>query len=148
MTRSIRVLALLGFTFALAGCSSNGRLKTAVVSGKVTFNGKPVPNGTVLFIPETPGPTATGEIGPDGSYALTTYQKGDGAVLGKHKVVISAMEDTTSKLPEDRNPLPPSIVPDKYTHPTTSDLREEVEDKVNVKDIALTGELSGGKRKR
>src|SRR5262245_12780055 len=113
----------------LSGCG-DGRPKTAIVRGTVTYKGKPVPNGTVTFVPDG-GPTATGEIGPDGSYALTTFKKGDGAVLGAHKVVIAAMQDMAGRLPEDRNPLPPPIVPDKYTSIGTTDLRATVEDKEN-----------------
>src|SRR5262249_17280259 len=118
MNPCVRLVAvgLLGLAAAgTAGCD-NGRPKTAVVKGKVTFNGKPVPHGTVLFVPVVPGTTATGAIAPDGSYSLTTFKKGDGAVLGKHKVAILAMDDKPGALPTDAN-LPPPIVPDKYSSP-------------------------------
>jgi hypothetical protein len=128
-------VALAGAVCVLAGCGSD-QLKTAVVRGTVTYNGKAVPNGTISFIPAS-GPNATGEIQPDGSYTLTTYRQGDGAVLGKHTVVIVAMEDMSNRLPEQRNPLPPSIIPDKYTSQATSDLRAEVKDQVNTIDFAL-----------
>jgi hypothetical protein len=128
-TWSSRVVLLGVVCLSPAGCG-DAQLKTAVVRGKVTFNGKPVPNGTISFIP-TAGPTATGEIQPDGSFTLTTYRKGDGAVLGRHTVVIVAMEDMSTRLPEARNPLPPPIVPEKYTSLATTDLRREVKDEVN-----------------
>jgi hypothetical protein len=147
MFRYLLGLAILGLALGLAGCAKKG-MKTAVVKGTVSYDGKPLPYGSVLFIPESPGPTATGEIGPDGTYTLTTYAKGDGAVLGKHKVVVSAQEDTSNQLPDSRNPLPPPIVPDKYTNPATTDLRAEVEDTVNTKNFELTGELSSKKKKR
>jgi hypothetical protein len=123
----------------LSGCSS-GRPKTAIVRGTITYKGKPVPNGTVSFIP-TSGPAATGEIGPDGSYTLTTFRPGDGAILGTHKVVIAAMQDMAGRLPEDRNPLPPPIVPDKYTSIGTTDLKADVEDKENIINFDLKGDL-------
>jgi hypothetical protein len=134
-------LARVGFAgavLALAGCGSD-QLKTAIVRGTVTYNGKPVPNGTISFIP-TSGPSATGEIQPDGSYTLTTYRKGDGAVLGRHTVVIVAMQDMSGRLPEQRNPLPPPIVPVQYTSLATSDLRAEVKDEENTVNFSLRDE--------
>jgi len=137
--RSLSSRALV-FVFAaslvVAGCGPRGEA-TAIVRGKVTYNGKPVPNGTVNFIP-TKGPAATGEIQSDGSYALTTYKAGDGAVLGDHKVVIVAMQDMGNRLPESRTPLPPPIVPVKYTSLATSDLTAEVEKKENTINFELT----------
>jgi hypothetical protein len=103
----------------------------------VTYKGKPVPNGTVLFVPDA-GPQATGEIGPDGSYTLTTFRPGDGAVPGTYKVVVVAMQDTSNRLPEDRNPLPPPIVPDRYSSIATTDLTAQVKDGENTIDFPLT----------
>jgi hypothetical protein len=139
---SRHVLLVTAFV-SLAGCGGD-RLRTAVVRGKVTCNGKAVPNGTISFIPAS-GPTATGEIQPDGSFTLTTYCKGDGAVLGQHTVVIVAMEDMSTRLPEARNPLPPPIVPDKYTSLATTDLRREVKDEVNQVNFDLVDEKKKGR---
>jgi hypothetical protein len=121
--RSIIALALL-FTVAL-GCGRKQGMETAPVSGKVTYKGKPVPNGTVMFVPAE-GPAATGEIGPDGSYKLTTYANNDGAVLGTHKVSITALQDTGGGLPEQRSGTPPSLLPSKYLSHDTSGLTAEV----------------------
>src|SRR5205823_12586516 len=60
-------------SFALAGCGGGGP-KTALVRGTVTYKGKPVPNGTVTFIPAS-GHHATGDIRPDGSYTLTRSEE-------------------------------------------------------------------------
>jgi hypothetical protein len=127
--------ALLGLALA-AGCAS-GDLPTAVVTGKVTYDGKPVPNGTVLFVPAA-GPPATGEIQPDGSYRMTTYANGDGAVLGKHQVCITALQDITGRGAEERTPLPPPIIPEKYMHRATSGLTADVQPGENTIDFALT----------
>ena len=98
----VRMLVALSLaTAVLAGCSKNGGLITAPVKGKVTFKGKPLPNGTVMFVPGE-GPAATGEIGSDGAYRLTTGSI-DGAVLGNHKISITALADIGSALPEQRN---------------------------------------------
>jgi hypothetical protein len=120
----------------LAGCG-DGRPKTAVVRGTVTYKGKPVPNGTINFIPAV-GPASSGEIGPDGAYTLTTFRTGDGAVLGTHKVVIVAMQALGDKAVEAWTPLPPPIVPMKYTSLGTTDLTGEVKDQENTINFALT----------
>jgi hypothetical protein len=129
-THGTGVVLLLAIALILGGCGSNDK-KTAVVRGIVTYNGKAVPNGTISFIP-VEGRSATGEIKPDGSYTLTTFRKGDGAIIGQHKVVIVAMEDMSNRLPEARNPMPPSIIPLKYTSLATSDLRADVKDEENT----------------
>ena len=118
----------------LTGCNSSD---LALVKGKVTLNGKPVPNGTVNFIPDNPGPSATGELKLDGTYALTTNKLDDGAKPGTYKVVIVAMEDQSGKLPEEKSPLPAAIVPLKYTSLATTDLTATVEKKEHTIDFEL-----------
>jgi hypothetical protein len=131
------VVGLAAILVAGQGCGGP-RGKTAIVRGKVTYNGKPVPNGTINFIPVNgDAPSAKGEIQPDGSYLLETYRPGDGAVVGKHSVVIVAMADMGTRLPEQRTPLPPPIVPIKYTSLSTSDLKAEVENKENTINFDL-----------
>ena len=132
-----RAVALATIVAALSGCDGNPR--TGTVRGTVTYRGKPVPNGTVSFIPDA-GPSATGELKPDGSYALTTYRGGDGAVPGKYRVIVVAMQDMADRLPEDRNPLPPPIVPLRYTSLATSDLRAEIAAGENTVNFELTDE--------
>ena len=110
------------------GCSKQGRMETAPVSGKVTYRGKAVPTGTVMFVPGE-GPAATGEIGSDGSYKLTTFSTGDGAVIGTHKVTITALQGMGDALPEQRSATPPPLVPAKYLNGETSGLVAEVKPK-------------------
>jgi len=135
------MLFLVGIAaLALPGCGP-GSGGLAVVKGKISYKGKPVPNGTINFLPNDGNkPSATGEIQPDGSYELKTYlsnKPSNGAVIGQHKVVIVAMMDMGSALPEQRTPLPPPIVPVKYTSPATSDLTANVEDKENTINFDL-----------
>lgn len=136
----VRLLLVVACLSVVLGCGRGGE-GLAVVKGKITYKGKPVPNGTVNYLPADPNkPSATGEIQADGSYAMQTYlgsRPSQGAVIGKHKVVIVAMQDMASRLPEERVPLPPPIVPIKYTSPATSDLKAEVEDKENTIDFDL-----------
>ncbi len=89
-----------------AGCSDSTTSgpaadvrKTAPVQGKVTLNDKPVSGGVVTFSPIVEGAgaahagkAASGEIKEDGTYTLTTYKTGDGAILGSHKVSVGAVD--------------------------------------------------------
>ena len=134
-SRFVFGVLLLGVALIASGCGQKFP-RTAIVRGKVTYKGKPVPNGTVNFVPVA-GKDASGEIQPDGSYTLTSYRPGDGAIPGKYSVVIVAMQDNSTRLPEDRSPLPPPIVPVKYTSLATSDLKAEVEDKENTINFDL-----------
>ena len=95
------VLSVVVVCALFAGCVQGGP-ETVLVKGKITYKNKPVPNGTLNFFPDE-GPSAYTEIKPDGSYELR-------AIRGKHKVVIVAMQDTASVLPEQRSALPPPIV--------------------------------------
>jgi len=41
-----------------------------------------------------------GTIEPDGSYRLTTFDSGDGALLGRHRVTIEATRIVRAPLPK------------------------------------------------
>lgn len=127
-------VACLAALLLAAGCGDKG-MKTAKVSGTITYKGKLVPQGSIMFQPQA-GPAATGDI-ENGKYTLKTYRAGDGAVLGSHKVTIISLEDQSGRLPEDRNPLPPPIVPLKYNFPDKSGLTANVEDTANTIDFDL-----------
>jgi len=138
---AVVVCALTALSLSLVlGCGSRSS-GLAIVKGKVTYKGKPVPNGTVNFNPvDGNKPSASGKIQPDGSYTLETYlgnRPSAGAVIGQHKVVIVAMQDQEGILPEQRAALPPPIVPSKYTHPNTTDLKADVGNKENTIDFDL-----------
>lgn len=83
-------LALLTSTWL--GCGPEGKA-TAPVSGTVTFNGQAVNGGSLTFAPvgggTDVGSPATGQIQSDGTYVLGTYSEGDGAVIGRHRVMYS-----------------------------------------------------------
>jgi hypothetical protein len=90
MTHFLRFLPhrrwpLLFVVLALAGCGQ--RFAMGQVKGRITYQGKPLPEGTVMFVPQT-GFAAAGGIRPDGTYRLLTKKPGDGAVVGHHKVCI------------------------------------------------------------
>ena len=70
----------------LSGCGP----KLAQVHGKIMFEGKPVPAGSVTFAPKGEGfevgKAATGEPDAEGAFQLSTYARNDGALVGPHLV--------------------------------------------------------------
>lgn len=112
-----------------SGCFGQKGLETAPVTGVVTYNGKPLPYGRVSFRPQAGSP-ATGTIQSDGSFSLSTYGSGDGAIVGMHQVSITATEADAGTMAETaantEMAVPKSMIPKKYTSFSTSDLTAEV----------------------
>jgi len=106
---------------------------TAPASGKVTYKGRPVDGGTVRLHPVGKGNPAAGLLDANGAFELSTYSRGDGAVIGSHKVTIDippAVDGVSSP-----NPLP---IPKAYTDRETTPLTVEVtEEGPNVLEIVL-----------
>jgi hypothetical protein len=101
ITCGLRSCAFLAVTSVLLipGCGDDsGLAKRYSVSGTVTYQGKNVEKGTITFKPDDPaGRTASGDI-KDGSYSLTTATPGDGALPGKYKISIVAVDVDTTEL--------------------------------------------------
>ena len=87
------------------------------------------------------GQNALGQIEPDGSYELTTFNTGDGAILGQHVVTIQAYDDTDAFKPKADGTysykLPKPTIPVKYTKSDTTPLRSTVIEGVNKVDFEL-----------
>ena len=96
---------LAGGLLASCGCGP-GRPATTRVSGRVTYQGKPVTEGRIVFQPEH-GRPAMGTLDADGRYTLTTFDAGDGALLGHHRVTIDAHR-VSGGLPPEAFDLPGS----------------------------------------
>lgn len=82
----------LGMLTSLTGCNSNApaasRPKVSQVTGRVTCEGKPLKGAFVTFYPISSDNSGTGETDEDGHFAISTFAKNDGAVLGEHTVTI------------------------------------------------------------
>jgi hypothetical protein len=99
MCRPSCLLTALAMVPLLTGC---GRPALAPVKGRVTCRGKPVAEAAVLFspMPKSEGGTKSGKAAgggtdADGRFVLTTYDRGDGALIGKHRVSVT-VDDTVS----------------------------------------------------
>lgn len=82
-------------TAILSGCGRN-EFRVARTEGVVECNGQPVSGGVVFFSPiadsdqtTLAGKPASGDVDTDGSFTLSTYHDGDGAIVGRHKVTYS-----------------------------------------------------------
>lgn len=97
-----------------AGCKRNP--DTVPVTGKVLYNGQPLTFGSVTFQPAR-GQAARGEIHSDGTFELSTYRRGDGAVAGSHKVRVACYESQDPARPKGpgEQTLGRSLIPLKYT---------------------------------
>jgi hypothetical protein len=97
-------LASTCFIVAFSGCGGSNEYETTPVSGVVTCQGKPVSNAFVNFTPLPDANRATGQRGrpalgltdSEGRFTLTTYNDGDGAIVGKHTVTVGLDVDESS----------------------------------------------------
>ena len=101
----VRGLYAMGLLMLVCGCGSGDARPTAAVQGKVLHNGQPVADAVVSFTPQAiaanggqPGKSASGRTDASGTFTLSTYQIGDGAIVGSHQVTISS-EDPNQPLP-------------------------------------------------
>jgi hypothetical protein len=112
-----------------AGCGN----RTAPIEGTVVFADAPDTPATELagyvitFESEGEGRTpvsGTGAVGPDGTFRVSTFQEGDGALRGRQKVAI------TPPFRPDGSMMPSKILP-KYHDLKTSGLTIDVQPGVN-----------------
>ncbi len=118
----------------LAGCGGNKNPATYPVKGTVKFNGQPLPDVIVTFFP-TEGRPASGMTDAQGNYTLTTFDPGDGALPGSHKVTVA---EPAPKMAEGDYSVPvpkPPRFPVKYTDQIQTDLKAEV--KAGENDIPI-----------
>lgn len=101
------------------GCSE--QLRTYPVSGKVRFSsGGLVRVGTVELKSREHNIQARGQIQSDGSFTLTTYKEGDGAVEGKHDCVV--VQFVMAEGISGHTPSPVGVVDRRYASYATSGL--------------------------
>jgi hypothetical protein len=130
-------LAML--VLATAGCWSSGP-EIASVSGRVTMDGKPLANATVVFIPEH-GRPAGATTDADGNYVLNFTAGRRGAIPGKNSIRITTLRDPTPG-GDGAKAIPGSkeTIPDKYNTQSTLEFNVE-KGKKNVANFDLK---SGG----
>ena len=129
--------AFLLLLACVVGCSKG--VPTYSVTGTVRVNGQPAPHGTVMFRPNEISKedgkrhVARASIEKDGTYTLTTFETGDGAVAGTHKVAVLMPPYSASETGPKARPL----IPAKFNTPNTSGLKYEVKADSNEINIEL-----------
>ena len=141
MKRDMFLLAGLAIVLGLAGCSGAPkdphRKPTVPVTGIVKYKGAPLEGATVTFVMEADPVPAFGKTDAEGKFKLTTYDEGDGAIVGVHTVAISKMENppATGIDQEGGKYVPPEggappktvyLIPQKYSIPGLSGLTADV----------------------
>ncbi len=122
-------LLLIGAATALfaAGCGSD-EVELGSVAGKVTVDGKPLPNALVQFLPQAGGRSSQGRTDEEGSYRLDYTAREAGALVGTSKVMITTGNIEDPKHRDETLPL-------KYNYEST--LTAEVESGSNELNFEL-----------
>ncbi|WP_428305137.1 hypothetical protein [Lacipirellula sp.] len=134
-------IALAFLASTIVGCGA--KPEVVPVSGKVTYNGQPLPYGTVGFQPPQGQPSGAA-IQPDGTFKLSTFAEFDGAKPGSYKVKVSCY---ASQSPSERAKprtgefsTGASLIPEKYAFVDRSELTAEVPaDGTDAIVLELTG---------
>ena len=74
---------------------------------------------------EGPGQSARGEIRADGTFRLTTFETGDGAVPGTHQVLLRAQRDADDYI--KRGIIPRPVIDPRFESYQTSGLVIDVQ---------------------
>ncbi|MFM7057780.1 MAG: hypothetical protein ACKO2P_12750 [Planctomycetota bacterium] len=119
-----RSLCLLA-TILLSGCTEKPAWEvTHPATGLLTFRGKPVADADIVLFPQDPAWPGTvrprARTKADGTFAVWTWEPGDGAPAGTYKATLIHNEIGESKgaVVAKPNDLPP-----KYERPDSSDLQ-------------------------
>ena len=103
-TRTVAMLLIAPVLAAIVGCGEGAGAGKYQVSGRVTFKGQPLPEGEILFMPDT----SAGNEGPasivyvkDGKYST---QPGKGLVGGAYKFEVEGFE-TKAEQDQDGEPV-------------------------------------------
>jgi hypothetical protein len=146
------IVAAAGLVIA-GGCGSGGYSgPTGTVRGTVTINGQPVPSGTGVAFLSDDGFTASGQVGPDGSYQLSSAGSGNQIPAVAYKVMVSApvtggvsaddadyeaMMEASASGAGQPAPAAQAAVPPKYNSTATSGLSFTVTAGENTINIEL-----------
>jgi len=129
------LLLIVGFLVVCGGCgSSSGR---RAVKGTVTYQGKPLENGTITFQTTTTPPVmAGGSVIQDGKYDISAEK---GLEPGTYRVLISAAGPPAKQTPAERaagaSPHASELIPARYNTETTltAEIKAGASDPVDFK---------------
>ena len=140
-------LVALAMLTVLPACSN--AIKTEGVTGVVTYNGEPLADATVKFIPtDGTGSQSYGKTNEKGEYKLQTLlgAADAGTTPGEYKVTVDCIETVeTGKMIQENGEEKPetiaqSLIPAKYNNAETSGLTATVAPGDNKIDFTLEDE--------
>jgi hypothetical protein len=117
------VVLAASVAFTSLGCSkADNHVPVYPVTGKIQYQGKPINGAFVTLEPKThvegvPGSRAT--VQADGTFAVTTFNGGDGAPAGEYTL---AVQWSKPILRNNEYVGSPNLLPAKYASPKTSGL--------------------------
>ena len=114
------LLSILWLACVVAGCNSNNNL--CAVTGQVTYQGKPLEQGSIVFA-SPKSRLVTGEIEGGKILNVTTFHENDGIAAGEYTVGITSY-DRSEKYKNTRTP--PSLIPISYADASTSGLKANI----------------------
>ncbi|MFH1302886.1 MAG: hypothetical protein ABIK07_17630 [Planctomycetota bacterium] len=134
--------ALVFCALTLTGCfgGSAEHIERAAVSGTVTFDGKPLPEGSIQFVPDvdSTGKPVRGKavqaLISDGKYTLEADQ---GPTVGPNKILINATQKTGKFQDFDgkKTEILKQYIPEKFNSDST--LKFDVKAGPNTADFSL-----------
>lgn len=124
----LRALLLSLALCTLTGCNDGPQI--VPVSGQVTIDGKPLTYGTVMFV-NTGSRPASGRLDSEGRFQLSCFEEGDGAIVGRHRVSVMAIES----MGEHANKW---HAPQNYANERTSNIEFDITQPVDDLKIELT----------
>jgi hypothetical protein len=122
IARSIALLSAIAFL--IPGCGEPEGPKMVTVSGHVTFDGRPVNEGTVMFLHTATQDAQQAVLGPDGEFEISVRE-------GQHKVavepiVIETPASATSPGNSDYKKV--ANIPGRYRSAETSGFTADVKE--------------------
>ncbi|MBQ7813863.1 MAG: carboxypeptidase regulatory-like domain-containing protein [Thermoguttaceae bacterium] len=145
MKKFALLLVALATLAVLPACSN--AIKTEGVYGVVTYNGEPLADANVKFIPsDSTGSQSVGKTNEKGEYKLQTLlgAADAGTTPGEYKVTVDCVEpyETGNMIEENGTEIPEtkvrSVIPETYGRPETSGLTATVVEGDNVINFELT----------
>ena len=140
-------LVALSMLAVLPACSK--AIKTEGVTGVITYNGEPLADATVKFIPtDATGSQSYGKTNEKGEYKLQTLlgAADAGTTPGEYKVTVDCIEtvETGNMIEENGEEKPEtvaeSLIPAKYNNAETSGLTATVAPGDNMINFDLSDE--------
>lgn len=124
MSAGVRLALLCGVALAV-GCSrqfedkwSRSRPPAFKTNGRITWNGEPAAGALVTLHARDLNLAASGKSDSQGTFVLTTWRLGDGAVAGDHKVAVRTI--VVAGFDGGGNPIEVNVMPPQFGNPDTS----------------------------